>query len=95
MRANACGTPASTSPSTPGTPNASHTRRRCATVVVSSQEIPTRSASTSRRFTPRACAAATTSAARPGTVAATVSKNATSATDTPPARNPAASRAAI
>ena len=64
---------------------------RRATSVFSSQEMPTWSASTSRSQMPFCRAASTTSAARPGTRASTVSKKSSCTTSTPPARSDAAS----
>jgi hypothetical protein len=77
----------STALSSAGTPNASATSRSVSTDVVSSQATATVSASTRRRLTRRCAAAATTSSARPGTDARTVSKNEPWTTSTPPARS--------
>ena len=70
--------------SVPSMPNAFSTFDTVARVVHSDVDIATVSASTCRRCTPRLRAAATTSAARPGTGTVNVSKNRSCAGAKPP-----------
>ena len=71
-------------------PNAAMTSATTATVVASSAEMPTVSASMARRLTPLASAAAMISAARPGTETVMVSKKEVCSTSRPAAFREAA-----
>ena len=73
--------------------NAASTAATCAAVVASSQLMPTVSASTRSRFTPRAAAASTLASAPAGTRTRSVSKKESCSTWKPRVRSPSASRA--